>query len=343
MAKPCDFFYYYFCNSIIDMLTIDSISFAYDKNTVIQNVSFSVKQGEHLSLIGESGSGKSTLLKLLYGEYDLKEGSIFWKKKQILGPKYNLITGPDFMKYVAQEFDLMPFTTVETNIGEFLSNLYPQKKQQRVEELIKVVGLEEVANTKVKYLSGGQKQRVALARALAKEPKIILLDEPFSHIDNFKKHSLRRNLFSYLKSKKITCITATHDKEDVLGYADNMLVLEHGKKLILGSPRELYNNPKHKLIASFFGEFNEFKLSELSDSFSGDTILIYANELKPNKIKGIEVSVQRSFFQGDYFLIEALFNDRNIFFRGKNELKENQKILLSVSKNIIKKRSNQVR
>ena len=79
-----------------------------------------------IAIIGESGSGKSTLLKILYGEYDLIEGHVFWKDEEILGPKYNLVVGHDFMKYVAQEFDLMPFITVEENIGKFLSNFYPE-------------------------------------------------------------------------------------------------------------------------------------------------------------------------------------------------------------------------
>ena len=99
-------------------------------------ISFHVSSGQNVAVIGESGSGKSTLLKLLYGEYDLDDGFISWDGEKILGPKFNLITGPDFMKHVAQEFDLMPYTSVETNIGNFLSNLYPEKKQQRIMKLI---------------------------------------------------------------------------------------------------------------------------------------------------------------------------------------------------------------
>ncbi|NNL83029.1 MAG: ABC transporter ATP-binding protein, partial [Winogradskyella sp.] len=155
------------------MLQVKGLTFSYLKTAVIQNISFTLKAGDHLSVIGESGSGKSTLLKLIYGEYDLDEGEIFWKDQQILGPKYNLVIGYDFMKYVAQEFDLMPFVTVSENIGKHLSNFYPNEKQDRIDELIEVVELQDFANTKVKLLSGGQKQRVALARALAKQPEII--------------------------------------------------------------------------------------------------------------------------------------------------------------------------
>lgn len=112
------------------MLQVKNISFKYSKTPVLKNISFSAKKGEHVSIIGESGSGKSTLLKILYGEYDLDEGQIFWKDEEVLGPKFNLVFGQDYIKYVAQEFDLMPFISVEENIGAFLSNFYPRKKQK---------------------------------------------------------------------------------------------------------------------------------------------------------------------------------------------------------------------
>ena len=120
------------------MLQVNNISFSYQKTEILKNISFSVKAGEQLSIIGESGSGKSTLLKLLYGEFDLNSGRLFWRDSEILGPKYNLVVGYDFMKYVAQEFDLMPFTSVAENIGAFLSNFYPEEKQERIKELLEV-------------------------------------------------------------------------------------------------------------------------------------------------------------------------------------------------------------
>ena len=209
------------------MLKVQNVSFSYSKKPIISNVSFEIQPGENVALIGESGSGKSTLLKLIYGNFDLNSGSIFWKDTEILGPKFNLVVGYDFMKYVTQEFDLMPFTTVSENIGKYLSNFYPEEKQHRIQELITVVELEDFANTKVKLLSGGQKQRVALAQALAKQPEILLLDEPFSNIDNFKKQSLRRKLFRFLKDQNISCLVATHDKNDVLGFANRILVLDN--------------------------------------------------------------------------------------------------------------------
>lgn len=306
------------------MLQIKNISFGYKNALVLQNISFNVKKGEHLSVIGESGSGKSTLLKLIYGTYDITKGQILWNDTKILGPKYNLIIGPEFIKYVAQEFDLMPFTTVSENIGEFLSNFFPEEKQKRITELIEVVELQPFANTKVKELSGGQKQRVALARALAKQPEVLLLDEPFSHIDNFKKQSLRRSLFKYLKEKDITCIVATHDKDDVLSYSDSMIVLHEARIIAKDTPRKLYNNPVNKLIAAFFGEFN------IIENYG----VVYASQLKIVKTSALKAIVCRSYFKGNFYLIEAKLNNHSIFLEHPKALKKGLEISFLVDKKL---------
>ncbi|AUP79542.1 ABC transporter ATP-binding protein [Flavivirga eckloniae] len=304
------------------MLQVKNISFRYKKQAVLNDISFNVKAGEHLSIIGESGSGKSTLLKLLYGTYDLDKGQIFWKDSEISGPKRNLIIGPEFMKYVAQEFDLMPFISVSENIGAFLSNFYPEEKQARISELLDVVELKPLAKTKVKELSGGQKQRVALARAIAKQPEILLLDEPFSHIDNFKKRSLRRSLFKYLKEKNITCIVATHDKDDVLSYSDTMIVLHDAKIIANDTPEYLYNNPGNKLIASFFGEYNNIKPRGI----------IYAHQLKLTNKSDLKALVKQSYYKGHYYLIETDLNGETVFFENDTALKNGEHVFLNFIK-----------
>lgn len=303
------------------MLHVKNLSFSYNKTKILDNISFSTGLGEHISVIGESGSGKTTLLKLLYGEYDLDSGHVFWKDEEILGPKFNLVIGYDFMKYVAQEFDLMPYTSVEENIGQFLSNFFPKEKKARTNELLDVVELTPFSKTKVKYLSGGQKQRVALARALAKQPEILLLDEPFSHIDNFKKQSLRRRVFKYLKKKNITCVVATHDKNDVLGFADRMMFLNETKIETINTPEHLYKNPKTPLIASFFGEFNEI-----------DGQIVYANQLQIVENSSIKVNVIKSYFKGSHYLIEVSYKNDVLYFEHFKELSEGSVVYIDINK-----------
>ena len=189
------------------MLKIKNISFTYTERPVIENISFEIVTGQNVAIIGESGCGKSTLLKLLYGLYNLDNGEIYYDDNIILGPKFNLIPGEDYIKYLAQDFDLMPYITVEENVGKFLSNIYKAEKKARIQELLEMVEMTEFSKVKAKYLSGGQQQRVALARVLALEPKILLLDEPFSQIDSFRKNSLRRNLFNYFKKNKLPALS----------------------------------------------------------------------------------------------------------------------------------------
>ena len=174
------------------MLSVQNITFSYNEIPTLHSISLDLSKGKNLALIGESGCGKSTLLKLIYGLYDLNEGNIFWNETEVLGTSFNLVPGMPFMKYLSQDFDLMPYITVAENVGKYLSNIYKDKKDQRVAELLEIVEMTEFATVKAQFLSGGQMQRVALARVLALEPEVMLLDEPFSHIDNFRKNSLRR-------------------------------------------------------------------------------------------------------------------------------------------------------
>ena len=289
------------------MLAVKNISFSYDNQPNLHSISFGLTKGKNLALIGESGCGKSTLLKLLYGLYDLEEGHIFWNETEVLGPKFHLIPGMPFMKYLAQDFDLMPFITVAENVGKYLSNFFPEEKQSRIAELLGIVEMTQYADVKAKLLSGGQMQRVALARVLALEPEVLLLDEPFSHIDNFRKNSLRRKLFAYLKEQNITCIVATHDSTDVLAFADEVAIMREGKIIESGIPKFIYENPKDNYIASLFGDVNEIEIS-------GKLQFVYPHQFKVSISSDLKVEVINSYFRGSHYLIEAKFGNQILFF-----------------------------
>ncbi|PJE42187.1 MAG: ABC transporter ATP-binding protein [Flavobacterium sp.] len=289
------------------MLQVQHISFAYLDQTTISNLSFQLEKGKNLAIIGESGCGKSTLLKLVYGLYDLDEGRIFWNDNEVLGPKYHLIPGMEYMKYLAQDFDLMPFITVAENVGKYLSNIYADVKQARIAELLEIVEMTEFATTKAKYLSGGQMQRVALARVLALEPEVLLLDEPFSHIDNFRKNSLRRKLFAYLRAKQITTIVATHDISDVLSFADEVLVMQNGQIIASDSPENLYRNPTSKYIASLFGDVNEIE-------FNGSKRYVYPHQMQVVSQSDLQATVTQCFYKGSHYSVEAEIDGQKVFF-----------------------------
>lgn len=297
------------------MLQVKINAFSYLDKTNLEDIDFSIQEGTNLALIGESGCGKSTLLKIIYGLYDCDEGVLFWKENQILGPKYHLVPGMPFMKYLAQDFDLMPFITVGENVGKFLSNFYPEEKQRRIDELLDLVEMSEYKQVKAKFLSGGQMQRVALARVLAQEPEVLLLDEPFSHIDNFRKNTLRRKIFKYLKEKSITTIIATHDVNDVLSFSDEVVVLKQGKIIDLGTTIQIYQRPKHIYTASLFGDVNEVKGDYLNKS--SKTLIIYPNQLEVVDWSTFLVEVKAAYFKGAYFLNEATYEEGVVFFESE--------------------------
>lgn len=312
------------------MLQVNNISFGYSKKKfVLDNFNFVLKKGEHLCVMGESGCGKSTLLKAIYGLLDLKKGELFWNEEPILGPKFHLVPGFDKFKYVAQDFDLMPYISVSENIKKFLSRFYPEESEKRTQELLNVIEMKAFENVKVKNLSGGQKQRVAIARALAKEPELLLLDEPFGQIDNFKKNTLRRNLFQYLKEKNITCIVATHDKNDALSFADQLIVIRNHKILANDNPKIIYKNPKEKYVAALFDDVNEIIIDSKKLLLYPHQIKIVENfDTEVNSLKKFKAIVLNSYFKGSYWLIEVEFKQEILFLNHISSLKKGEKVYL---------------
>lgn len=305
------------------MLHVTIPSFSYQEKIILQNLTFTLDEGQQLAIVGESGCGKSTLLKLIYGLYDCDEGNISWKSEPVLGPKFHLVPGMPFMKYLAQDFDLMPFITVGENVGKFLSNFYPKEKQDRIDELLNLVEMSEYKHVKAEFLSGGQMQRVALARVLAQEPEVLLLDEPFSHIDNFRKNKLRRKIFQYLKDKQITTLVASHDINDVLSFSDEVIVLKDTTILEKATPLELYNHPEHQYTAALFGDVNEIEIN-------GKMQLIYPNQLQIVEKSDIQVEVISTYFKGKYYLIEAKWNNQFVFFESEFKIEKHSIINLKI-------------
>ena len=179
------------------LLEVKNIYFNYQTNNpLFHNLNLHVDEGQIVALAGESGCGKSTLLSLIYGLMDWQSGEIIFDGEKLFGPKGNLVPGESKMKFVAQNYDLMPYGSVYDNVGKYISNINLTSKKEKVDELLDIVGLTEYAKVIPKNLSGGQQQRVAIARALAILPKMLLLDEPFSNLDFSRKFELRDKLFS---------------------------------------------------------------------------------------------------------------------------------------------------
>lgn len=314
------------------MLQVDISSFSYADKKILQNISFNIKPGEHLSLLGESGCGKSTLLKLIYGLLHLENGSISYNGKQLLGPTKTLIPGEEFIKLVSQELDLMPYSTVYENIRFFLKTFNQEEDSKRINELLKLIDMSEFKGTLVKKLSGGQKQRVALAKALADEPEVLLLDEAFSNIDSLRKNRLRRNIFDYLKKKQISCIIATHDSDEALSFSDTIIMMRNGEVEMQGTSEYIYNNVSNLYQASFFGEGMQLPKNILGLGESLEEVILFPYQLKISNAETLlKVSVKKSYFKGSHYLVESFWKDRIVFFQHSESLHINENIWLEYS------------
>jgi len=251
-----------------------------------------------------------------------------------------LVPGMPFMKYLSQDFDLMPFISVAENISQYLSVFYPDELKERIQELLEMIELTAFADKKVKTLSGGQQQRVALARVLAQKPEVLLLDEPFSHIDNFLKNSLRRNIFNYLKEHRITTIVATHDVNDVLPFADRAVVLRDNKIIARARPMELYKNPKSLYVASLFGEASMISIDVLKTyANTKRKIIVYAHEFRVSPSSGFHVTVEKAYPMGSHYLTESKSDDNEtIYFNGDKLYPKGKEVFLNVAIETINQR-----
>ena len=235
-------------------IEIKNISKSFDGKKVLNNVSFSLKEGEFMSLLGPSGCGKSTTLKVIAGILDPDEGDILFEGNSMLKvpiEKRGAII-------VFQDYLLFPHMTVKENIefGLKMSKVNKKIREEKVRDIIDLIQLKGYENMYPKGLSGGQKQRVAIARAVAVEPKLLLLDEPFSNLDIRLKDSMREFVTDIQKKLNISTILVTHDKEEALMMSDNIAVMLEGTIRQYGLPYELYESPASKEVADYFGEKN---------------------------------------------------------------------------------------
>jgi ABC-type sulfate/molybdate transport systems ATPase subunit len=322
------------------MLKLKAVYFSYENTFGLENISLHLKKGETLGVIGASGCGKTTLLKLIFGEIQPAQGELFWNGDKILGPTEQLINGHEDFKYVTQDFELMPFISVLDNIIKPLSRQYMQENKTRAKLLLEVVGLEDVENQKVKTLSGGQKQRVALAKALAKTPQLLLLDEPFSHIDNFFKNKLRRRLFKFLKQEKITVVLATHDKADVLPFSDKILVLKNGQPQVINTPQHLFKKPGNTYVAGLFGDYNHISSKLIWKDIDDDRkVIVYPQDIMIFESELPEVKIIEHYFMGAFYKIIIEWKAQELIVHHPLKLDITKQYKIGFDKSAIKQRN----
>lgn len=261
----------------------------FGKSKVIDKINLDIKKGEIISLLGPSGCGKSTTLKLISGLLKPDSGDILFNDNSIIDlppEKRNAII-------VFQDYLLFPHMNVYENIafGLKMKKIKKNKIDIKVKELLDLIKLNGYEYKYPSELSGGQKQRVAIARALAVEPKILLLDEPFSNLDINLRHEMREFVLEIQKTKEITMILVTHDKEEALMMSNKVAVILNGQIKQFDTPNSLYKNPNSKEVANIFGERN-YMIGCIKDGiFKNDIIEI--NLGIDNTVYNVEIMISK--------------------------------------------------
>lgn len=237
-----------------EKLSLLNVKKSFGQTSVLADVSFAVIDGSLLTILGASGGGKTTLLRLIAGFDSLDAGTIVMNGREVSSSNMTVPPEKRNVGFVPQESALFPHLSVQKNIGYGLSHLKTRAKNDRVAELLDLIGMSEHGNAKPEKLSGGQRQRVAIARALAPNPDILLLDEPFAALDAQLRSRLRDDVRAILSKAKATAILVTHDQEEALSIADQVAILRDGVVAQIGSPRAIYSQPIDVELAKFLGD-----------------------------------------------------------------------------------------
>ena len=238
-------------NVIIDL---KNISVSFDGEQILKNINLYIRDGEFITFLGPSGCGKTTTLRIIAGFLEPDGGDVIFDGKKINGvPPHKREVNTIFQRYA-----LFPHLNVAENIafGLKLKKMPKDKIDKKVEEMLSLVNLKGFGNRNINSLSGGQQQRVAIARALAVDPKVLLLDEPLGALDLKLRKDMQNELKKIQQSLGITFIYVTHDQEEALSMSDTIVVMDSGKIQQIGSPTDIYNEPKNAFVADFIGESN---------------------------------------------------------------------------------------
>ena len=275
------------------MLAVSAISLAYEK-PVLCDVSLTLVGSEIIGLVGKSGAGKSSLLKIMAGLIDQDNGDVLLDGKLQPKSSLRLIPGTKGIELVNQDFKLDVYHTVAENIRESILYLPNAERERRVEQMLSLFELKPIRHQKAHLLSGGEQQRLAIARAVAKKPKVLLLDEPFAHLDARLRLKLTNFLLKIKEKEGVAMVIVSHDGQEILGVSDSICILKNGRLSRKKNRIEAYYNPSSKIDALFFGPINSIVLN-------GKRVLFRPDEYKQNSRGEISLSFVRAVFLGSIY------------------------------------------
>ncbi len=266
-----------------NIINIKNINVSYGKNHVLKNVNIDIKEKDFFTFLGPSGCGKTTLLRLIAGFEQSQSGELFIDGKEVS----KLNPWERDVGLVFQNYALWPHMTVFKNISFGLEEKKVPKNEinDRVDEVLELVGMQELKHRYPYQLSGGQQQRVALARTIVVRPKVLLLDEPLSNLDAKLRNQMRIELLELHNKLQITTIFVTHDQEEANSISDNIAIFNEGIIQQVGAPIDLYNNPENLFVANFLGTINVLNGEIQNGSFKSVNNFELKNIKSENKMK----------------------------------------------------------
>ncbi|MBH8567776.1 ABC transporter ATP-binding protein [Microvirga sp. STS02] len=319
----------------MDILTVTNLSLTENGFTALQPISFTQKVGQKLALAGESGAGKSTLLQIIAGLIQPSTGTVHANGSRVRGPQDVLVPSHPGVAYLSQKSDLPQFLRVEQVLR--YANKRPEAEARAVYDVCRIAHL---LPRRTDQLSGGEQQRVALARLLLGAPQLLLLDEPFSNLDRTHKRLLQGIIEELGTRLGITCLLVSHDAADVLGWADEILVLHRGRLVQQGTPQQLYQQPVDEATAALFGDYNLVhgagrRALLPGKRFGKDTALLVRPEqlrLGPAASGQAEGTVRAVRFLGSYWEVEVALAEQTVRARVEAaDLRPNDKVSVSVA------------
>ena len=236
------------------MVNVNNLSIKFNDTQILEDISFSVKNGEIVTLLGQSGCGKTSILRTIAGLQREHEGNICIG--DVCVSSKDIYTQDREVGYIFQDYALFPHLDVEENISFTLDKLSSKDRNKRVNELLEQFDITIHRKKQIHQLSGGQQQRVAIARAMANKPKILLLDEPFANLDSQLRYKTKMWLKNLIKKHKLSAILVTHDKKEALSISDKIGIIHNKKLLQFDKTNNIYNKPVNYYVANFLSEIN---------------------------------------------------------------------------------------
>lgn len=308
-----------------DPLQLDKVHVQYGDFVAVCDVSLTLQTGEIGCLLGPSGCGKTSLLRAIAGFEPIASGRITVDDTVIASESYTMPAEHRNIGMMFQDFALFPHLTIERNIAFGLQELSSTDRRQRTREMLELVGLADIGGKFPHEISGGQQQRIALARALAPKPRVLLLDEPFSGLDEELRNTLASEIRQLLKAQHVTALLVTHDQHEAFAMADKITLLNDGRLIQSGSGESLYQTPASPFAAGFIGEGSLLQVTPVVDYATSalhrllvDAIGLppsgeYQVLLRPEQLvydpSGLSLTINQRHYRGSHYLYELSLGD----------------------------------